>query len=94
MENTDFQNKIESTLNSLDGVKRAEVNPFLFTRIIEKMKQPAPGILKPMLIWQAATTMIIVLGLNVAVGLYMFNNRTTANQPTESGYFTNHIYNY
>ena len=94
MENTDFHNKIESTLNSLDGMKRAEANPFMLTRIMEKMKQPAPGILKPMLIWQAASTMIIVLGLNIAVGLDMFNNKTMANQPTEGGYFTNHIYNY
>jgi hypothetical protein len=28
-----IQQEIEETLQSLDGVKRAEANPFLFTRI-------------------------------------------------------------
>jgi hypothetical protein len=34
-----IQQEIEKTLQSLDGVKRAEVNPFLFTRIKARMNK-------------------------------------------------------
>lgn len=94
MENKDLYNKIEQTLNSLNHIERAEANAFLFTRVMEKMKQPVPGILKPLAVWQIATSMIIILGLNIGIGFYAFNKKTTSSQSTESGYFTNHIYNY
>ena len=38
-----IQQEIERTLQSLDGVKRAEANPFLFTRIKAKMDKKANG---------------------------------------------------
>jgi len=34
-----IQQEIEQTLQCLDGVKRAEANPFLFTRIQARMKK-------------------------------------------------------
>lgn len=94
MENKDLHSRIEQTLGSIDGIQRAEANPFLFTRVMEKMKQPAPGIFKPMVIWQFATSMVVVLGLNIAIGLYVFNQPTSNTQTSGSGYFDNHIYNY
>lgn len=33
MENNNLEWKIEKTLNSLDGIQRADSNPFLYTRI-------------------------------------------------------------
>ena len=33
MQNNSINNKIEEVLNSLDGINRAEANPFLYTRI-------------------------------------------------------------
>lgn len=94
MKSKDLHSKIEFTLNSLDGIKRAQANPYLYTRVMERLKYPAPGILKPMLVWQAAASMVIILGLNIAIGFYLFNNNNKVNQSTESGYFINHIYNY
>ena len=38
-----IQQEIEQTLQSLDGVKRAEANPFLFTRIQARMNKKASG---------------------------------------------------
>ena len=94
MENKDLHSKVEQALRSFDQIKRAEANPFLFTRVIEKMQQPAPGILKPWVVWQLATSMVIIIGLNIGIGLYAFNKKTTTGRQTESRYFTNHIYNY
>jgi hypothetical protein len=38
-----IQQQIEQTLQSLDGVKRAQANPFLFTRIKARMNKKANG---------------------------------------------------
>jgi hypothetical protein len=38
-----IQQEIERTLQSLDGVKRAQANPFLFTRIKARMDKRANG---------------------------------------------------
>jgi len=38
-----IQQEIEQTLQSLDNVKRAEANPFLFTRIKARMDKKANG---------------------------------------------------
>ena len=38
-----IQDEIEQTLQSLDNVKRAEANPFLFTRIKARMDKKANG---------------------------------------------------
>ena len=36
-----IQQEIEKTLESLNGMKRAEANPFLFTRIQARMQRKA-----------------------------------------------------
>ena len=38
-----IQQEIEQTLQSLDGMKRAEANPFLFTRIKARMDRKRGG---------------------------------------------------
>jgi len=35
-----IENEIKRTLESLDGIKRAEANPFLFTRIESRLEKP------------------------------------------------------
>ena len=42
-QNEKIQQEIEKTLDSLNGLKRAEANPFLFTRIQARMKKKAGG---------------------------------------------------
>ena len=38
-----IQQEIEETLKSLDGVKRAEANPYLFTRIKARLEREEKG---------------------------------------------------
>src|SRR5262245_45431326 len=42
-QNEKIQQEIEKTLQSLDGVQRAESNPFLFTRIKARMSKQRSG---------------------------------------------------
>lgn len=58
---------INDTLNSLDGMSRAEASPFLYGRIMERMKQqlPAPVYYTGKAIIQFAMAMLLVASLNV-----------------------------
>jgi hypothetical protein len=94
MQNQALIEKIDQTLHSLDEVKRAEANPYLFTRIMEGMKQPVKKILKPVLIWQVAASLVLILGLNIAIGIGSTRKNAGKSQPSESTYFTNTIYSY
>jgi hypothetical protein len=90
----DFQTKIEETLNSLHGIQRAEANPFLLTRVLDKVQSGASGFVKPALIWQTAIVFIIILTLNIGIGMYSSNNTQKDHTSSEAGYFSNHQYNY
>ena len=69
----DIEKRIEDTLNSLDGVRRAEVNPFLFTRIQARLKESRSGIERIMQITGkpafAFLILAIVLVTNIMVVL-------------------------
>jgi hypothetical protein len=94
MENKTFHKQIEQALNSLDGVKRAQANPFLFTRVMEKLQFQAPLLLKPRLIWRVAFSMLLILFLNIGAGIYIFQKQEQPSATSQDGYFTNQIYSY
>lgn len=61
------EHKINETLNSLNGMKRAEASPFLYGRIMERMKQqlPAPVYYTSKAVIQFALAVLLVASLNV-----------------------------
>jgi hypothetical protein len=94
MENTKHHNRIEQTLKSLDTIQRAEANPFLLTRVLEKMKSNTIDRVKPVWVWRMTASFILIIAINITVGLYISGNSQPTNASTESGYFSNHLYNY
>jgi hypothetical protein len=63
-----IQQEIERTLQSLDGAKRAEANPFLFTRIKARMNKKTNGwertfsfISKPII---AVAVLVLIMAVN------------------------------
>lgn len=80
-----IQQKVEKTLQSLDEIKRAEANPFLFTRIIARVQQEQSG-------WERITSFIsrpaIALAMLILVmavnALVVFNSGTETTAETES----------
>ncbi len=94
MDNKALNTKIEQTLASFDHIKRAEANPFLLTRIKEQMQKPAPGVFKRITVLQMASCMLLILGLNLAIGLYVYNSDSISEPKAESTYFNNHVYTY
>ena len=80
----EIQYEIDKTLQCLDGIKRAEANPFLYTRIKARMQKDSGWekvisfITRPAVVF---TTLIILIAIN---GLTFFNtadeNSTTENE--------------
>lgn len=89
-----IHNIIEDTINSLDGINQAEVNPFLMTRIMEAVKKPVISYVKPILVKQWIISLMLVLMVNVAVGWYTLGKQQANQKVQESEYFTNQLYSY
>lgn len=77
-------NEINDTLNSLDGIQRAEPRPFLYTRLSARMQRPAG-------IWEksarylsrpvvAIACLLLVFAVN---GLVLLNNNTKKAEQNE-----------
>jgi hypothetical protein len=94
MENYKHDKRIEQTLNSLEGIQRAEANPFLLTRVLEKMKSATVEWVKPVWVWRVAASFVIILMMNIVIGWYTSSGTPPLNNASESGYFSNHMYNY
>jgi len=83
-----IQHEVEETLNSLDGVKKATANPFLFTRIKARLEREEKGfwirafsfISKPAI---AVSAIVIVIFIN-AVIFFEFRSETGQDAPDEN----------
>ena len=92
------EDKIEETLNSLSGMKRAEANPFLYDKVMHRMAQAGTQPSRPFfsLQWQLAG-LFLLLALNAYT---FFSYRTSASseapiQTFATEYFArNNNYNY
>jgi hypothetical protein len=58
--------KINEILNSLDGIQRAEVSPFLYSGIINKLKGHEK-IAPVKVVWLAAASLCLLFLLNIAI---------------------------
>jgi anti-sigma-K factor RskA len=77
-----IQQEIEETLNSLNGLKRAEANPFLFTRIKARMNKRTGAwdrtfsfVSKPLVV---LAVLVLVMAIN---GWSYFGNNTPTTDP-------------
>jgi hypothetical protein len=80
-----IQREVETTLQSLDGISRAEANPFLFTRIKARMQRQSAWervtsfISRPVI---AIAALVLVMAIN---GWAVFGtDENTATQTNES----------
>ena len=96
MNKQQIQQEVEKTLSSLDGIGRAEANPYLFTRIKAALrKDEAGGWGKVMLFMGrpvvAFATIVLVLIINMAVFFNAKSQRTNEEEQQlyASEYFSN-----
>lgn len=65
----DIEKKIDDTLNCLDNMRRAEANPFLFTRIQAKLQQTRSGLERIVLLAGKPAFAFLVLFIVLATNL-------------------------
>jgi hypothetical protein len=65
--NNNIEKLVDDTLGSLEGLQRAEANPFLYTRIAQKMKnRQEPPAYQRKLLPALAVALVLFISLNVA----------------------------
>ena len=65
----DLHKKVDEILNSLDGLQRAEANPFLYGKIRNRLESREPSAPSP-LAWRLVIALAIVVVLNLFTILY------------------------
>ena len=65
----DINKRIEDTLNSLDGIQRAEANPFLYTRVQAKLIRPKGNLEKLAVIAGKPVFAILLLAIVLTTNL-------------------------
>lgn len=60
-------NRVNETLNSLDGIQRATLDPALEAKILARMPSAKVKIIQlhPAFKWMAAACVVILLGINI-----------------------------
>ncbi len=65
MEPQQRKGRVEQALASLDGIRRAEAPPFLYTRIAAQLGQQKSSGIRPRLVWQIAVSLCLVMAFNI-----------------------------
>lgn len=79
----DVQKQVEETLNSLDGMQRAEANPFLYSKIKSRL-QSAKEIVPQQLAWRMIAALVVVALLNVFTLRHFSEKTESDNRGVES----------
>lgn len=58
---------IQEVESSIDGIQQAEVTPYLYNKILMKLRNVSVNEVKPKLVWASLTTFIVLILLNLLV---------------------------
>ena len=77
------KNQIQQTMESLDGMAQATANPFLYDKVMNRMRNAGQGqLVKPATLRMAFAIAVVVIGVNV-FSLLHFNSNSSALQSNE-----------
>jgi hypothetical protein len=76
--NEGLHKKIEETLNSLDGMQRAEANPFLYGKLRNRMEDVKKFVPRQ-LAWRMVIALAIVAVINIASILHFTSEKQKGN---------------
>jgi hypothetical protein len=77
-----IENEIEKTLNSIDGIGRAEANPYLYSKIMNRMDEPGDAIKN--FNFKLALTIVVICVL-VNLGAFLVLPQYTNTDTTVTG---------
>ncbi len=72
------KNHIQQTMESLDGMAQATANPFLFDKVMNRMRNAGQSqMVKPATLRMAFAIAVVVIGVNVFSLLHFNSNSST-----------------
>lgn len=82
-----IQKEVDRTLESLDGLKRAETAPFFYTRLMARLERPEQTVWNQWMAWLAkpAVSMGILFLFLLLNGFLLFNLFNQAEEPASPG---------
>lgn len=85
-------------MGSIDSIKRAEANPFLYEKIMYRIKNGNnKAEEQPKFSWQWAMAACVIVGVNISIWAAPATSITSTTTDTEqfaATYFTNNIYTF
>jgi hypothetical protein len=84
MKNENIERRIEDTLNSLEGLQKAESNPFFYTKIEQRLRNTQQGLVSSTTFYRLAFALIILIVLNVFT-YTKFHSIDATNGATKTG---------
>ena len=79
---------INEVMNSLDDVKSAEANPFLYNKILSKISKVTPETVSMKLVWLAAASIALLAILNFKIIKSEKSNQVQTASTTETESWT------
>jgi hypothetical protein len=88
------QKWINEVMNSLDGIRPAEVNPFTYNRILNKLETAEREYAPARLIWVTAASFALLLALNFIIIKQKNKKQDTGIEQMAEGLLNKSIINY
>lgn len=75
------EEKINKTMESLDGMDQAEMDPVIFDRILQRLRDQGPKVISihKQLIWKAAALILILISINVFTMVFYTRSGSSGN---------------
>ncbi|MGZ3862328.1 MAG: hypothetical protein ACXVPN_03580 [Bacteroidia bacterium] len=86
--------EIENTLNSLEGIERADIGPLFYDKVMNRIENGEAKVVSiaPRVLWQAAAGFAFLIALNIVVLLRNGNSKNLQaqdnNNPLAKEYFS------
>lgn len=94
MDNSELNTKIENTLNSIDSIKSAEANPFLYSKILKRINETEhPSVkfkISHSFVWKLAAVFLFLITINFLV-LFSYSGKQSE---TKTNSFQNFLNEY
>jgi len=89
----DIQKELDLTLNSLDGIQRAETRPFFYARLVARMEEAESGVWGKMmlLLGRPAISLAILFTFLMINGYLLFTSLSSTDEVEQMDYVSQQI---
>ena len=77
---------IDKTMESLDGISRAESDTIFYEKLMQRIHQPGPDVfsIRSQVVWRAAALILLLISFNILTFLYFSGKSDTQGSTAKS----------